>query len=214
MDNLVAAALHDAKNALAALQVWLDQARKQAPSEPLDQASAMASRLGTQLVELLAVYRQEQGSLRMAATDHDLCDFIDDLRAEWVLAPDSKVQVVWDKDGNASRIGAWTFDRYLVKMVLLDALRNAERQEPQHIELKLSASTDGLRFNIVDDGPGFNGGKPVEHGDLPMHATSSGLGLRFASIIAEAHRNMKGHAGHVEMENAPEGGASFSLLLP
>lgn len=214
MDNLVAAALHDAKNALAALQVWLDQARKQAPSEPLDQAKAMATRLGTQLVELLAVYRQEQGSLRMSVADHDLCDFIDDLRAEWVLAPDSKIEVVWDSAGNAARLGAWAFDGYLVKMVLLDALRNAERQQPKHIELKLSADADGLRFTIQDDGPGLNDGPSPAHGDAPMHTGGSGLGLSFARIIAEAHHNPKGQSGRVEIMNAPEGGALFFLLLP
>lgn len=213
MDNLVAAALHDAKNALAALQVWLDQARKQAPSEPLEQAKIMATRLGTQLVELLAVYRQEQGSLRMSVADHDLCDFIDDLRTEWVLAPGSKIAVVWDQEGSAPRLGAWAFDGYLVKMVLLDALRNAERQEPKHIELKLSADADGLRFIILDDGPGLGGQQP-EHGDMPMHTSGSGLGLSFARIIAEAHRNPKGQSGRVEIMNAPEGGALFFLQLP
>ncbi|HEX5392494.1 MAG TPA: HAMP domain-containing sensor histidine kinase [Rhodocyclaceae bacterium] len=214
MDNLVAAALHDAKNALAALQVWLDQARKQAPSAPLDQARTMATRLGTQLVELLAVYRQEQGSLRMSVADHDLCDFIDDLRTEWVLAPDSKIAIAWDQEGNAPRIGAWAFDGYLVKMVLLDALRNAERQAHKHIELKISANADGLCFTIHDDGPGFNGSQLPEQSDAPMHTSGSGLGLSFARIIAEAHHNPKGQSGRVEIMNAPEGGAILSLLLP
>ncbi|MDO8933849.1 MAG: hypothetical protein Q7U97_15760, partial [Rhodocyclaceae bacterium] len=63
MDTLVAAAIHDAKNALNALNVWLETARREHPSTALEQAQATASRVSAQLVELLTLYRADQGTL-------------------------------------------------------------------------------------------------------------------------------------------------------
>lgn len=211
MDSLVAAALHDAKNALGVLEAWLDQAKQQAPTPALDQARATAQRINTQLVELLAIYRQEQGTLRMTVADQDLANFLDDLRADWVLPPDSQLQVEWDKEDNAGRLGAWAFDGYLVKFVLLDALRNAQRQARSRISLSLERDDEGcLRFTVADDGPGFD----ADHEAAAMAESSSGLGLTFARVIAERHRNLKGQCGRLEIKNAPEGGALFSLVLP
>jgi hypothetical protein len=76
MDSFVAAAIHDAKNGLNALNVWLEEARRTNPSLALDKAEAISARVSAQLVELLALYRADQGTLRMAVDDHAVDEFL------------------------------------------------------------------------------------------------------------------------------------------
>ncbi|MCX7179832.1 MAG: hypothetical protein NTX56_14045, partial [Proteobacteria bacterium] len=78
MDTLVAAAIHDAKNALSSLGVWLEEAQREfesgGSSPALMQAKAITAALSGQLVELLALYRAGEGSLRLAVEDQHLED--------------------------------------------------------------------------------------------------------------------------------------------
>jgi signal transduction histidine kinase len=210
MDTLVAAAIHDAKNALNALNVWLETARREHPSAALEQAQATASRVSAQLVDLLTLYRADQGTLRLAVEDHYLDDFVADVMAELAAPPDGIA--VETACAAAAEIGSWAFDAYQVKFVLLDALRNALRHAAGRVRLALAAEPGGgIRFTVSDDGAGF----PAEilAGDAgAMTETSSGLGLSFARLIAERHATPAGRHGRIELANA--GGAVFALVLP
>ncbi|HTY99442.1 MAG TPA: HAMP domain-containing sensor histidine kinase [Rhodocyclaceae bacterium] len=209
MDSLVAAAIHDAKNALNALGAALDEAGREHPSPALERARAMAARISSQLVELLALHRHDQGILRLAVDDHDLADFLQDTLAE--LERPEGIAVSCD-DAQARRIGAWAFDAYQVKFVLLDALRNGLRHAGSNVRLAVAAEPGGgIRFTVADDGPGFP--PEVLAGETsPMAAQSSGLGLVFARLIAEQHATPNGRRGRIELAN--DGGARFSLVLP
>lgn len=207
MDDLIAAAIHDAKNDLNSLVAWLDRARRENPADALDQARAGADRINARLVALLALYREQQGTLRLAVSDRDMADFLADMAAEWRSPPDLP-QVRWPA---RSPVAAWAFDAYQVKLALFDALRNAQRFARSRVELRVEAETGGgLRFIVADDGPGYP--EPVT--DKPMDADGSGLGLAFARLIAARHRRPDGATGRIEMKNAPTGGALFSLILP
>ncbi|GAB2180322.1 HAMP domain-containing sensor histidine kinase [Denitratisoma sp. agr-D3] len=208
MDDLIAATLHDAKNGLNALMAWLDQARSSVSAPALEQAQRQVERINAQLVELLALYREDRGILRLAIADHDLLDFLDDMKSEWLSPPDTTVTIQWP---DSSPVPVWAFDAYQVKLVLFDALRNALRHAKQTIALRIEKDAEGgLRFVVADDGPGFAENNLVK----AMDAAGSGLGLSFARIIAEHHRTPSGKTGRIEMQNAPQGGALFSLLLP
>lgn len=211
MDSLVAVAIHDAKNALGALNVWLEQARRECPGSPaLVQAQATAERIAARLVELLALYRADQGTLRMAIADHYLDDFLADVMGEF--APPPGGAIIETDFAAAPAIGAWAFDAYQVKFVLLDALRNAVRHARTRVRFGVAAEPGGgIRFTIDDDGPGF--ADSVLAGDAAaMAETSSGLGLSFARLIAAHHATPAGRHGRVELAN--DGGARFSLVLP
>ena len=82
MDALVAAAIHDAKNALGILGVRLAEARRQCPSPALADAQAVAARVAAQLVELLVLYRAGEGTLRLAVDDRLLEDFLAEVLAD------------------------------------------------------------------------------------------------------------------------------------
>lgn len=210
IDTLLAAVIHDAKNQLAALGTWIEVARQEHPSVALDQAQSVAAQLGHKLVALLAIYRDGEGQLRLAVEDHDLTDFCADVLAELVLPPDSAIRVDRDET-EAERIGSWAFDAYLVRLVVLDALRNAARHALDAIRFSISRDADGICFTISDDGEGFPE-DVLRGGEGAMHAAGSGLGLRFARLIARRHATPAGRHGRIELENA--GGAVFRLVLP
>jgi len=206
VDHLIAAAIHDAKNSLSSLGVWLDKARGEHDSAALHHAADLAARVNAQLVELLALHRDGEGSLRMAVADHNLADFLADLQTELPPGAERVLQV-----SSAEALGEWAFDAYLVKFVLLDALRNALRHA--HAKVKLNAVIEGgtLHIDIDDDGPGFP--TIVLQGEQgAMNAHSSGLGLVFARTIAERHRSPDGRHGRIELSNPK--GARFRLVLP
>lgn len=211
MSPLIVGAIHDAKNGMNLLCTWLDEARRSAPSPAIDEARAVAARVGAQLVELLVLYRAGEDSLRLAIEDHDLIDFCQEVTAEIVLPPDSKVRIESDL-AVAATLGAWAFDAYQVKLVLQEALRNALRHGTQRIRFAVAVQAGGgLRFTVSDDGDGFpqevlDGGAPT------MDSGSSGIGLVFARLIAERHATPGGRHGRIELNN--DDGAVFALILP
>lgn len=210
MDTLVAAAIHDAKNGLNALNTWLGEARLQAPSPALDSAREVSARIGAQLVELLALYRAGEHSLRLAIEDHDLNDFCADVVAEVIPPAGATAHINATVADDAPQ--AWAFDAYQVKLVLQDALRNALRHAREQITFHVTAESEGgVRFLVSDDGPGFP--DHVQQGGISeMTNNSSGLGLTFARLIASHHATPNGQHGHIELSN--QDGARFALVLP
>lgn len=210
LDPLVAAAIHDAKNALMALDTRLAGAQHRPTSADFSAARIDVARIAGQLTELLTLYRAQGGQLRLAIDDHDLFDFLADLAAE-LGPPPAGIAIEFDAAA-AARIGAWAFDAYLVKLALLDALRNALRHARTRVTLALDASPEsGIRFTVGDDGPGF----PAEMlaGTLvPSDGSGTGLGLAFARLIAARHRTPDGRSGALALANAP--GACLQLSLP
>lgn len=210
LDPLVAAVIHDAKNALLALDMELAGAQRRPAGADFSAARATAMRIAGQLTELLTCFRAQQGRLRLAIDDRDLSDFLDDLLAELGPPPEG-IALTVDRAA-ADALGAWAFDAYLVKLALLDALRNAFRHARTKVRLALDAPPEGgLRFSVDDDGPGFPGavltGAAVQSG-----GGGTGLGLVFARLIAERHATPAGRRGRVELAN--ENGAALRLCLP
>lgn len=250
MDSLVAAAIHDAKNSLNALGVWLAKARHEfaaqaqgVDSPALRQAENLASLLGGQLVELLVLYRAGEGSLRMAIEDHVLADFVADVMTEFAVAGSDTGEIRIETDFSATEgIGMWAFDAYLVKFVLLDALRNALRHARRVVRFSVGPLTEeGVRFTVEDDGTGYPDeilrAAEVETGmaEIGRSATTNesvskhggtGLGLSFARLIASRHAvpagqgRRAGRQGRLELANGDLGsgvgvrGARFTLILP
>lgn len=211
MNPLVAHTIHDVKNTLTVLSTWLTEAEKKAPSTALSKARVTADQLGVQLVELLAIYRADENSLRLTIADHDLTDFCNDVRSELIVSADDARRIATDTSA-AMAIGVWAFDAYQVKLTLQDALRNALRHSQGGIQFGVSSEPGGgIRFMVRDIGPGF----PLEilnGAPSAMHKSGSGLGQTFARLIAERHRNPEGRQGSLRLFN--DGGAVFMLVLP
>lgn len=81
-------------------------------------------------------------------------------------------------------------------------------------EAKLAGNVEALRFDVLDDGPGFPEGganrafERFWRGDPSRTGTGSGLGLAIVRELALAH------GGEAHAENRPEGGARVGVTLP
>lgn len=210
MDSLIAASIHDAKNTLNALNTWLAEAEREHPSAALLKARASAQRVSAQLVELLVLYRAGEGTLRLAVDDHHVGDLVRELFAEVIPVPG---QPGIETDLAAiDAIGEWALDAYQVKLVLADALRNALRYGRSRVTLRIDTMpAAGLCFEVRDDSEGYP--PDILRGeDLGLTGGGTGLGLRFARLVAERHATPAGKRGRVELRN--DGGAVFRLILP
>lgn len=249
MDSLLAMVMHDAKNALQAQAHWLRLAGQQAAgladesagggalAESLRQASVINSHLGQRLVELLTLYRAQQGQLHLTMEDHHVAEFMASVAQEYrqTLTPQEQ-RVQLEVDVREAGDLAWAFDATVVRLVLVDALRNASRHAGSRIRLSARCRAgDGLLLSVEDDGPGYPATclsgpgaaaaeRPVEAGQRASGGEpgamadhlSTGLGLEFARLIAAHHRAMGGRSGRLELANSgyQAGGACWRLWLP
>lgn len=252
MDSLVAVVIHDAKNALQAQAHWLHQARRHAamlhvhaahePSsaaaldDSLQQAWAINAHLGQRLVELLSLYRASQGQLHLTIEDQPVADFLESvvLELRQTQAPQDLALAIHVDARAAAEIGAWAFDANLVRLVLVDALRNACRHARSQIRLSAQYhAAQGLALVVEDDGPGYPADYLRSHAaevvsepgqqlrapePNPADADSlrTGLGLDFARLVATHHRAPGGRSGRLELDNSgcQVGGGCLRLWLP
>ncbi len=105
----------------------------------------------------------------------------------------------------------WPLDALKLERVLSNLLDNAHQAAPQGtIEASARLEDQRLVYEIRDHGPGV----PAEERERifePFHTTrtrGTGLGLAVARRIVEQH------GGHLEVRDAPGGGACFRLELP
>ncbi len=107
-------------------------------------------------------------------------------------------------------------DRILIEQVLVNLIRNgmeAMAEGPRRgdaLTLRLDRVADGLRLDVMDQGPGI----PPElaaHLFDPFTSTKAqgmGMGLNICRTILELHKGRLSHADN------PGGGTVFSVLLP
>lgn len=113
-------------------------------------------------------------------------------------------------------------DKSLMTRALQNLVENAIKHSPQKVdilitsEVKVIKGLDHLLIHVIDEGPG------IPHGQLDEIFTAFkqvsgtqqdlipgvGLGLTIASKFVEAH------GGWLEAHNNPNGGATFTLVIP
>lgn len=119
----------------------------------------------------------------------------------------SRTELILNSDGETPTIQC---DPDLIHQVLVNLIRNAYEAEASVVELKVSANSKQVRFEVADDGHGI----PDEKADrlfTPLFTTreqGSGLGL------AICRRVILDHGGDLTFRNNPAGGAVFTFYLP
>ena len=119
-----------------------------------------------------------------------------------------------DSEGAAVLAG----DAHQLRQLVGNLVRNALVHTPPGTPIELSLSRDGgeLLLEVRDHGPGLPGEDPdvlfqrfwrAETG-RERGKGGAGLGLAIVARVVEAH------GGRVSAENAPGGGARFSVRLP
>lgn len=211
--DLYAALLHEMKNHLVLMAMTLGRVPTTGAPEhdqPLNEVRLLCQRASERLMQALFIYRTDQGGELLNAVDaYSTEDFIEEMAIQ-ARALRSDLEVVTEIDPSVPAI--WFFDRNMLEMALMNALHNSLSYARQRLQIRARVEAGMLCIAIQDDSDGY-----PEHilnavaEDKPLTSTGTGLGLRFARMIARAHSN-DGRTGALSLYN--QDGAVFEIRLP
>lgn len=214
---LSALVIHDIKNALALLEIDLEQLNhhKDVPPEGR-RAYRRCIELKTRLVSFLTLYKHDQSGLQPAVVEVDLAEFIEDMvrNSQSAMMAESHHghQIVVHADNERMRPGSATagfglFDENLVELALESALNNAVRYAHRRVDVWFEQEADEIVFRVLDDGAGVGEVDELMQRKIAEKSSSTGLGLALCKAVAGAHGS-----GLVRLESV-SGGTLFSMVL-
>ena len=222
-DDLMKMIVHDLKTPLAAVQATLemlgdgDFGAVTAPQgEALAGAMARSGDLLALIEDLLELARLEDAQLSIERTPLVVPAFLGQLLGEWELRLRQEgSRASLEVEPGLPVIQA---DELLLRRVLNNLLQNAVVHARRAVTVRVTARADqgGVRMSVTDDGPGIAPAyhelifRKFERVRLAGAATarSSGLGLTFCKLVADAH------GGRIWVQSAEGAGATFHLFLP
>jgi len=225
-DNLdfsfvLASSVHDMKNSLGMLLHTLESMLADNPPENESQRKTFAvlgyeaSRINSELVQLLSLYRMQHESLRVQADEHFVFDTIEDqIDRNDVLFQARNIRVSTDCDPDQR----WYFDAELIGGVINNILVNCVRYSRAQLAVNVTREDGMLCIAIADDGDGY----PQSMLDAPLLTNagvsfsrgSTNLGLLFAHRVLRLHRAGE-RRGRIHLaNNGPLGGGVLSLYIP
>ena len=220
-NTILASTVHDMKNSLGMMLESLHVVigpLKESKDDKIRKHHAVvqyeASRLNGSLMQLLALYKLEQGQLMFRPSYHNLYDFLDEqFLTHAPLLKARRFDFTIDVDSDIEAV----FDETLMSMAIGNILGNAIRYAHSKIELSV-VNHDGLTIRINDDGPGYPAPmlEMVDHyvQGVDQSSGSTGLGLYFAQQIARLHTHGE-KQGYIGLINGGRlGGGLFSLTIP
>ncbi|MDR3395627.1 MAG: sensor histidine kinase [Parasulfuritortus sp.] len=212
-NDLYAALLHEMKNNLVLLAMTLDNiphCGEELHDAPLDAARLLAQRTSERLLQSLLIYKNSQGGVILNAVDaYSTEDFVQEL-AQHTRSLKGTLTVTAEVDDEVPAI--WFFDRNMLEMAMINAVHNSISYARQQIHIRASIRDGMLAISVRDDSDGYPAHilEAVAE-DRTLQTSGTGLGLRFARLIARAHQN-EGKVGELRLYN--ENGAVFEIRVP
>jgi len=219
--SVLASSVHDMKNGLCLLIQAIENLSNRLHEKDMEEASELAqihyeaSRLNSNLLQMLALYRVEKDILPLNIDEYYLDELLEELLAKNYIYIDSRrINVDFEVEEDL----AWYFDYDLVANLLNDIFVNALRYCKSNIIVKASTDEDQLRIEIADDGQGYPEKmlktQLIDPADIDLTESRTGLGLYFAKLIAATHEQ-SGKAGNIKLQNGGQlNGSVFTLTLP
>jgi len=212
-DEVIAYLVHELRSPLAAITGFAELLHAStAPESSSDYAAAIvrnAHELENRLGSLREVNGLLRGGLTLRADDHDIADLVRTLIHD--MAPQLQPHPV-ALQGSGPAIASVDPARLL--QAISNLLTNAAKFSPPEAPIEVSVRDDGSTVTVAvrDLGPGVPPERRPElfrrFSRLGSMATGMGLGLYLARLIVEAH------GGLIRYQDAPGGGAVFSIGLP
>jgi signal transduction histidine kinase len=218
---VLASSVHDMKNSIGMLIASLESCIEEFPPTNQKQGKHFntlhyeASRINSELVQLLTIYRMQNNHLPLRVDQHYVIDVLEDqLARNHSLLESRGVNPRLECDDSLE----WFFDADLVGSVVQNVIVNCSRYTRAELLVSAKVEDDFLRIIVADDGSGYPPSMLEAPGMLVQNAeVSEGnthLGLYFAEQIARLHKQ-KNRVGYIRLENgAPLGGGCFNLILP
>ncbi len=205
---VLASAVHDMKNSLCMLIQSIDtlsdiEAKDQNPQKASELAKIHyeASRLNTNLLQMLSLYRADQNQLPVMIEEHYIEDIIEEVIAKNALYSENKGIVV---ETHIDPELLWFLDEDLIGNLLNDVFVNALRYTDSTICISADTVDEQLQIQIRDNGSGYPEQMLADNNlmmqELDLSNNRTGLGLFFARLIASAHKN-KGKTGYIKLAN-------------
>lgn len=211
--DLYAALMHELKNNLGLLAMTLDRvphAGTEPHDRPLDDARLLCQQVIERLRQALLLYKAADHGLAMEIDAYSPHEFLAECGDEAVSLVRGRLRVEVELADDVPAI--WFFDRNLVDIALGNAIHNSLVYARSAIVIRADLMDGMLCFTVRDDSNGYPAHilEALANGE-PFASGGTGLGLRLAQMIAEAHSN-RGRIGELRLVNDP--GAVFSLRLP
>lgn len=209
--DFVAAVSHELRTPLASIRLLSDLLRRE-DLEATDRTEAFASldastiRLTEQTERWLTLARLGKDRLAARRQDGDLAAAV---REAAMRLEARKVPVAVEAPVSMD----FSFDAFLVALVVENLLENAAKYGRAPFRLVLDRTERGARLICTDQGPGFPGNAarlllPFERGDARLHHATEGVGLGLSLVEGAA----RAHGGTVTLDNH-DGGARVVVTL-
>lgn len=217
----LASIAHDMKNSLGMLintteEIQGNCSGEKCPSQPLlSNLQYEARRVNNNLIQLLTLYKMDKDQYTLNIAHHSVSEFIEDATLQ--NRPLLEFKGI-SMEAECSDDLTWFFDSDLVAGVINNVLNNAYRYAHSSIRITAAVQDECLAIHIRDDGQGYPEHMITDAAGFSNRVNfstgSTGLGLYFASIAANMHRN-KNRKGFIRTSNcSSNGGGCFSIYLP
>jgi len=218
---IIASSVHDMKNSLCMLLGALDEIMTncdpaKCPSfEGFSHVRYEGNRVNNSLIQLLSLYRINNDQYSLNLTEND----VEECLEECFLESQGLLELKGIKSElNCEEDLLWYFDRNLIIGMLNSVINNSYKYTKSIIKINTEIENDYLVISVEDDGGGYPdamlhaGGEHVP--GIDYKTGSTGLGLYFASQIANMHEH-KGKRGYITTTNdGISGGGKFCIYIP
>jgi Na+/proline symporter/nitrogen-specific signal transduction histidine kinase len=222
-DDFMSTVTHELRTPLTSIRAFSEILRDtpDAPQEDRERFLAIVvketERLTRLINQMLDMAKIESGNAEWHTSELDVAEVVrESVDATSQLYRERQVQLSIDVPASAPRIRA---DRDRLMQVLINLLSNAVKVAAPgqgHVEIRASATPEGLRVDVHDDGPGIS---PADHttifekfrqvgDDRSGKPGGTGLGLPISRRIVEHF------GGRLWVESELGHGATFSFVLP
>ena len=213
---------HEIKNPLTPIQLSAERLRRKLRTELTSESAQLLDRATHTIVQQVDAMQQMVNAFsdyarapEMRVTSFALNQLVVEV-ADLYRLQDQRAEIRLDLD---PALGAMAADRGRLRQVLANLISNAlhaisgaehgvvEISTRQHLQAGGSAD---VQLQVSDNGPGFSA-DVLQHSFEPYvtsKARGTGLGLAIVKRIVEEH------AGQVEADNRPQGGAVVRITLP
>ncbi|MBI2772934.1 MAG: GAF domain-containing protein [Chloroflexi bacterium] len=220
-DEFLAAVSHDLRTPLTVISGSLELlARQTGEAQPgaqrlISQAERHVQRLQRNVEDLLDLAQLQEARIELEREFLSAGEVLGEVATthEPITAAKGQSITIQCEDG----LPLVLVDRRRMQQVLGNLTQNASRYSPEGsaIELRAERAGDGVRFAVVDEGPGIPATERERvfdkfyRGERARGTTSgTGLGLAIAQTLVGLH------GGRIWVEDAARGGARFVVEMP
>ena len=206
---------HDLRDPLNVIYVYAQRLSKgallaQSPDEVRGNAEAIlraTARMGRMIDDLFDGTKIGGGALRLEPAQHRVADILADVSDLRPLALQKRIRLeVQPVEGSLVLF----CDRARIGQVLANLVANAIKFSPE--ERTVTISTECVRFDVRDEGPGIAAEKLPHIFERFWQSNAAGRGLGLGLFIAKGI--VDAHGGRIWVESKERAGSAFFFCVP